>query len=85
MTENSMKIIANQLKDYLLNTDTVKLKQEWDELSDYDDVGPTVDEFLLSLGRDAVFEINDLSLMTENINETSNYYSEFFYLYKVII
>lgn len=41
-----MKSLLEQLKDYFANTPREVIEAEWAKLSCYDDVGPTVDEFL---------------------------------------
>ena len=41
-----MDSILEQLKNYFKNTSPEQLKKDWDELSEWNKVGPTVDEYL---------------------------------------
>lgn len=38
--------ILNNLKDYFDTTPIEQIKKDWDELEEYDNIGPTVEEFL---------------------------------------
>lgn len=68
-----MKSLLEQLKDYFANTPRAVIEAEWEKLSCYDDVGPTVDEFL------ADWSFNWTGLKeTLKIQKTPDFYSEFF-------
>lgn len=41
-----MNSILEQLKNYFENASPEQLKKDWDELSEWNKVGPTVDEYL---------------------------------------
>ena len=41
-----MDSILEQLKNYFKNASPEQLKKDWDELSEWNKVGPTVDEYL---------------------------------------
>ncbi len=77
-----MNTILEQLKKYFDNTPRDIIEEEWSQFSCYDDVGPTVEEFLSFTGK-RLFEWTDVLGNKAKIEGTPNYYSEFFYLCKL--
>lgn len=44
-----MNELLNQLKKHFENTPREELEKEWEELSEYNNIGPTVEEYLESV------------------------------------
>lgn len=74
-----MNAILEQLKKYFDNTPRGVIEEEWGKFSAYDEVGPTVDEFLSNTNRQ-LFDWKNILEETPKIEETPNLYSEFFYI-----
>jgi hypothetical protein len=79
-----MNAILEQLKQYFDNTPRDIIKEEWNEFCSYDDIGPTIDEFL-SFTNERSFKWKNILEETVKIEKTPNLYSEFFlFLQKII-
>ena len=74
-----MNNILEQLKKHFDNTPRSVIEEEWSRFSAYDDVGPTVDDFL-SFTDQWLFEWKNILEETAKIKKTPDLYSEFFYL-----
>ena len=76
-----MNTLLEQLKTYFESNPREVIEKEWSKYSMYDDIGPTVEDFM-SFTNERLFNwekdiLEDIAI----IQETSNFYSEFFYLY----
>lgn len=49
--------ILEELKEYFKNTPIEQIKKEWESLSEWADVGPTLEEYLEEINE--VKEVND--------------------------
>lgn len=63
-----MDAILQQLKEYFNNTPRDVVEKEWHEYDKYNQIGPTVNEYLAFI----------CPVETPKIDVTPNYYSEFF-------
>lgn len=72
-----MNTLLEQLRKYFDNTPRGVIEEEWAKFDGYDNVGPTVDEFL-SFTDQWLFEWKNVSEEKVTIVETPNIYSEFF-------
>ena len=74
----TMDAILEQLKEYFNNTPRDVVEKEWREYDKYNKIGPTVNEYLAYINQILVkSEIKPIE--STKIDETPNYYSEFFY------
>lgn len=79
-----MNTILEQLKNYFNNTPRDIIEKEWNDFTQYQDVGPTIDDFIISLDESSDWHFENLKDENTKINfkKTPNYYSEFFYICK---
>lgn len=72
-----MDAILEQLKEYFNKTPRDIIEREWHEYDKYNNIGPTVNEYLAFV--DQILLKTEIKLIEPTkINETPNYYSEFF-------
>lgn len=76
----NMDEILEQLKDYFNNTPRDIVEKEWHEYDKYNQVGPTVNEYLWFINQFLVKTERKIIVPTK-INETPNFYSEFFFTF----
>ena len=76
----TMDAILEQLKEYFNNTPRDVIEKEWHEYDKYNEVGPTVNEYLAFLDQILV-KTERKPIEPTKINETPNFYSEFFYTF----
>lgn len=51
------KNMVERLREYLANTSKEQQEKDWEELKKWNEVGPTVEEFLAAQGRPTKFSI----------------------------
>lgn len=77
-----MNAILEQLKEYFSNTPRDVIEKEWHEYDKYNEIGPTINEYLAFLDQILV-KTERKPIEPTKINETPNFYSEFFYIFAV--
>ena len=77
-----MNAILEQLKEYFSNTPRDVIEKEWHEYDKYNEIGPTINEYLAFLDQILV-KTERKPIEPTKINETPNFYSEFFYFFAV--
>ncbi len=73
-----MDAILKQLEEYFKNTPRDVVEKEWHEYDRYNNIGPTVNEYLAFVSQILVKE-KSKPIEPTKIDKTPNYYSEFFY------
>lgn len=77
-----MNAILEQLKEYFNNTPRDVIEKEWHEYDKYNEIGPTVNEYLAFINQ-IIVKTEKKPIEPTKINETPNFYSEFFYFFAV--
>lgn len=72
-----MDAILEQLKEYFKNTPRDVVEKEWREYDKYNKIGPTVNEYLAFVSQ-VLVKAESKPIEPTKIDETPNYYSEFF-------
>lgn len=75
-----MNAILEQLKEYFNNTPRDVIEKEWHEYDKYNEIGPTVNEYLAFINQ-IIVKTKKKPIEPTKINETPNFYSEFFYTF----
>ena len=75
-----MNAILEQLKEYFNNTPRDVIEKEWHEYDKYNEIGPTVGEYLAFMDL-IIVKTERKPIEPTKINETPNFYSEFFYTF----
>lgn len=82
-----MDPVLERLKQYLKNTPRETIERDWNALSKYANVGPSIPDFFASFIKDPTEWCYEMRENNNNVNtiivtETPKYNSEFFYLCK---
>ena len=75
-----MNAILEQLREYFKKTPRDVIEREWNEYDKYNNVGPTVNEYLGYVDK-IILKTGRKTIEPTKINETPNYYSEFFCIF----
>ena len=72
-----MNTILNQLRAYFKNTPRASIEADWNSLNKYEDIGPTINEFLYFMDK-KIFKWEYKLEENTKIEKTSDFYSESF-------